>query len=126
MANAKGLKIVSNNLANVNTPASRGRNCSSPTCSNRARRAARQHVAPAWASRKRWDDAEFPAGADQNTGNPMDLSINGNGMFVQARRASSYYTRSGDFQFNGDNVLVNSAGDHVQALADGGGKLQST
>lgn len=121
-ANAQGLKIVSNNLANVNTPGFKGAQLKFSDLFE-------QHGGGAPSSRNAGIGVQtlgaalnFKAGADQSTGNAMDQSINGNGLFVIKRDDKLFYTRAGDFQFNGDNVLTNGAGDHVQAL-DASGAL---
>jgi flagellar hook protein FlgE len=120
LANAKGLKIVSNNLANVNTPGFKGAQLQFSNLFEQGTQGG-QAQGGGMGVETLGTTLNFKAGADQTTGNAMDQSINGNGMFTIAHEGELYYTRSGDFQFNGENVLVNSAGDHVQALADGGG-----
>ncbi len=39
----------------------------------------------------------FTQGADQSTGNNLDLAINGDGLFVVSRGGHVYFTRAGDF-----------------------------
>lgn len=122
LANAQGLKIVSNNLANVNTPGFKG---SQLQFSDLFEQGGGHHGAPHNAGlgvETLGATLSFRPGADQSTGNPLDQSINGNGMFAIRRDGQLLYTRAGTFQFNADNVLTNGAGDHVQAL-DSSGKL---
>ncbi|OFA06675.1 flagellar hook protein FlgE [Duganella sp. HH101] len=125
LSNAKGLKIVSNNLANVNTPGFKGSQLQfadlfeqggGVTAHEGHRQPAGQGVASLGAK------LNFRPGSDQSTGNALDQSINGNGLFTLRRDGELRYTRAGDFQFDGKEVLTNGAGDHVQAL-DGSGKL---
>lgn len=124
MGHAAGLRTVGNNLANVNTPGFKA--------SQLQFGALFEHEGGTPSGSMEHPNGTgmetvgsrllFKAGAEQTTGNPLDLSIEGNGMFAVRRDGQLMYTRSGDFQFNADNVLVNSQGDHVQAL-DSGGKL---
>lgn len=59
----------------------------------------------------------FTQGADQSTGNPLDVAINGDGMFTVKEGNSTYYTREGDFTTDKDNNLVLPSG----AIAQGWG-----
>ncbi|QQE80811.1 flagellar hook-basal body complex protein [Alicyclobacillus sp. SO9] len=53
----------------------------------------------------------FTQGADQSTGVPTDLAINGGGLFTVSRAGQTYYTRAGDFSVDksGNLVLPNGA-----------------
>ena len=126
LSNAQGLKIVSNNLANVNTPGFKSsqlqfadlfeQSGGGISSQSSHKESVGQGVASMGAA------LNFRAGNDQSTGNALDQSISGNGMFVVRRDGELLYTRAGDFEFDGKEVLTNGAGDHVQAL-DAGGEL---
>ncbi len=126
LGNAKGLKIVGNNLANVNTPGFKGSSLQFADLfeqgSAGGRQAAGQGGPAGIGVNTLGARLDFKPGTDQSTGNALDQSINGNGLFVISRNGQLLYTRAGDFQFNARNVLTNGAGDHVQAL-EAGGKL---
>lgn len=124
LASAQGLKVVSNNLANVNTPGFKGSQLQFSDLFEQGGGAAARGEAGQTGRGVSTLGAHinFKPGSDQSTGNPLDQSIDGNGLFVVKRDGELRYTRSGDFQFNGQNVLTNSAGDHVQAL-NGSGQL---
>lgn len=66
----------------------------------------------------------FQKGELQNTGNPLDLAIDGQGFFtLQDSNGAIHYTQDGQFKFNSDGVLVSSiTGEQVMAL-DATGKL---
>jgi len=50
----------------------------------------------------------------QETQNPMDLAISGNGFFsIQGLDGNNYYTRDGAFKLDQDGFLVTAAGDIV-------------
>lgn len=122
---AKGLRVVGNNLANVNTPGfkssqlqfanlfqqSGGQPSQSEGSGNLARTGSGLSSLGA--------QINFRAGLEQGTGNPLDLAIDGNGFYIVKRGDDLLYTRAGDFSFDAKGVLVNSAGDHVQGLENG-------
>src|SRR3954452_20598546 len=57
----------------------------------------------------------FTQGNLQQTSNPLDIAINGNGFFqVQMPDGSAAYTRDGSFQVNAQGQLVTSSGFAVQ------------
>jgi len=59
-----------------------------------------------------WHDMQ--AGAMQQTGNPLDVALNGEGFFTVATPAGPRYTRNGAFQINNQGQLVNVEGAVVQ------------
>jgi flagellar hook protein FlgE len=125
MTHAQGLKIVGNNLANVNTPGFKSAQLQFGALFEQGgggQYAPRQDTATGVGVEAIATKLSFRIGVDQSTGNPLDLAVDGNGMFVVKRGDELLYTRSGDFRFDAGNVLVNSAGDKAQGL-DSGGKL---
>src|SRR3954468_15023766 len=57
----------------------------------------------------------FTQGNLQQTSNPLDIAINGNGFFqVQMPDGSAAYTRDGSFQVNAQGQLVTSSGFQIQ------------
>ena len=60
----------------------------------------------------------FSAGPLRQTGNPLDVAIDGDAFFVVQTNRGERYTRNGAFQINGNGELVTSAGDRV--VGDGG------
>src|SRR5690606_11039405 len=62
----------------------------------------------------------YESGPIQQTGNPYDVALQGNGFFaVQTAEGGEQYTRNGRFQVNSAGELVNSAG---QVVLDAGQK----
>lgn len=122
---SKGLKVVSNNLANVNTPGFKRSQLQFGALFEQGgggQYAPRQNTVTGGGVEATMTKLSFRTGVDQSTGNPLDLAIDGNGLFVVKRDDKLLYTRSGDFRFDANNVLTNTAGDKVQGL-DSGGKL---
>lgn len=118
MSHAKGLRTVGNNLANVNTPGFKAAQQQFGALFDQGASQGGHGVGVQAAGTQ----LMFKAGTEQGTGNALDLSINGNGMFAVKRDGKVLYTRDGGFQFNAEDILVNAAGDRVQAL-DGSGAL---
>ena len=57
---------------------------------------------------------QFTQGALQNTSNPLNMAVDGNGFFiVQAPNGSTYYTRNGTFSENAKGQIVDSTGQNV-------------
>ncbi|MBI5062999.1 MAG: flagellar hook protein FlgE [Desulfatitalea sp.] len=63
--------------------------------------------------------ANWNSGTMETTNTVTDLAINGQGMFIVRNPANNgqYYTRAGQFEFNGSNMLVNSDGLEIQGYA---------
>ncbi len=63
---------------------------------------------------------DFQTGAMQDTGNPLDVALNGEGFFVLKRVADGevYYTRDGHFRLNEQRELVAINGDQVMAAGE--------
>lgn len=123
---SQGLRVVGNNLANVNTPGFKSSQSQFSDLFDQGGAPAASHGGTYGARgtglQTLGTHVNFKSGIDQGTGNPLDVMIDGNGMFVIKRDDNLLYTRAGDFQFNAQGVLVNASGDHVQGL-DEGGKL---
>ncbi len=63
---------------------------------------------------------DFQVGAMQDTGNPLDVALDGEGFFAMKRNADGtvYYTRDGHFRINDQQELVSINGDQVLAAGD--------
>ena len=56
---------------------------------------------------------DFSQGAVQQTGNPLDVAIQGAGMFVVQAAGGERYTRDGNLQINSTGQLVTTSGNPV-------------
>ncbi len=61
---------------------------------------------------------DLTQGAIRQTGNPLDLAIEGQGFFVVSDGTNTYYTRKGNFRLDREGYLVNERG--MRVLSDGG------
>ena len=63
---------------------------------------------------------DFQTGAMQDTGNPLDMALDGEGFFVIKRVVDGkiYYTRDGHFRLNEQRQLVALNGDQVLAAGE--------
>lgn len=107
---SKGLNAISNNVANLNTP---GFKTSQPTFLDvlfQNGGGPMPGSGGAITSGAGVDiDTErqsFTQGELRDTGNPLDVAIDGDGYFVIERNNDWLFTRAGQFQFDKDGVLV--------------------
>lgn len=109
-AYSQGLDVISNNVANLNTP---GFKVSDPLF----REIVYRHLdmAGSRGSGTRPSGAGVEAGTAsvtfrqgelRDTGNSLDAAIDGGGFFVLSRDGEYRYTRAGQFEFNDDGILV--------------------
>ncbi|MBU1247624.1 MAG: flagellar basal-body rod protein FlgG [Proteobacteria bacterium] len=56
----------------------------------------------------------FTQGDFQNTGNPLDVAIEGNGFFLVDRNGEDVYTRDGSFKLNNEGKVVTANGYALQ------------
>jgi flagellar basal-body rod protein FlgF len=67
---------------------------------------------------------DLSEGTMQETGNPLDVAIHGDGYFTVQTPEGNRYTRNGHFQLNNEGIIVNTDGHPV--LTDNGDKVQTT
>jgi len=126
----KGLEVIGNNIANVNTTGFKGSSVKySDSFSNIL-----QASAPSTSGGSETPttaigtgvtlagiSTNFSQGSLSTTGNVTDLGIAGNGYFIvnNAATSSSYATRSGDFRLDAQGFLITQQGYRVQGLTGG-------
>ena len=119
------LAVVSNNLANVNTAGfKKGRAVFEDLLYQNVRQVggatsqdtqAASGLSIGTGVRVVATEKTFTQGGLNQTGNPLDMAINGRGFFqVLMPDGTQAYTRAGDFQVNSQGQLVTSAGYVVQ------------
>ncbi len=96
------LNTISNNVSNMNTPGFRGS------------QSFLESVLDDDGSKVAGTGYELNEGQIQQTNTSTDVAINGNGLFVlQDSQGHTYYTRSGQFEFNDQGQLVDSVNKYV-------------
>jgi flagellar basal-body rod protein FlgF len=121
------LEVVANNVANLNTTGYKSdgsvfQEFLMPLARAGGSEAAEQRLSYVQ-DRATWHD--FNAGPTHQTGNPLDVAIDGDAFLVVQTARGERYTRNGALQINATGQLVTSAGDPV--LGDGGPiQLQNT
>ncbi len=109
-ANATAMTVIGDNIANVNTIAFKSNqstfaNVLSSSLGNSSTGNIGRGV-EFWGAIPSWNQ-----GSLENTANPTDLAINGQGFFiVEDGNGSPYYTRAGQFHLDQQGDMVNPAG----------------
>ena len=127
-AQSKRMEVISNNLANVDTPGFKR-----DLALFQARQAedvVQGRVMPGMGGAEdigggvwfRGTETDLSPGSLKQTGIKSDLAINGDGFFVIDRNGQEMLTRAGNFFFNSDGRLVTQDGDAV--LSDGGTPIE--
>jgi flagellar basal-body rod protein FlgG len=116
LAAMKRMDIISNNLANVNTP---GFKKDKVTFEGMLASAATPPRVPQSTTadpilQKDNIYIDYAAGPVAQTGNPFDMAIDGDGFFVVSTPDGPAYTRQGNFRLSGDGTLVTTDGFPVQ------------
>ncbi len=126
----KGLEVIGNNIANVNTTGFKGSKASfEESFSNTLRGSALSSGVGSNLSAVQIGtgvqiasiNGRFTQGALSSTGVGTDLGISGNGFFrvTNPVDGSEYVTRAGDFRMDDQGYLVTSNGYRVQGLVGG-------
>ncbi len=111
----EALEVVANNLANVNTDGYRGAQPtfhSMLTANRFPARAATGQVAQPF-NILGSTQLDLSSGNLRETGNALDLALEGNGFFAVQTRAGTLYTRNGSFQSSSTGQLITAGGDAV-------------
>ncbi len=103
LAHEKRLESITSNLANANTPGFKRRLAASHGTFMGKLDAA--HIGLQMSERN-----DFSQGALQESGNAMDLAIQGDGFFTIESPEGEVYTRDGSFRMTGEGVVVTSEG----------------
>jgi flagellar hook protein FlgE len=123
-AYSRGLDLISNNIANLNTP---GFKVSDPLFreivydqlrnDSDAQAGTRPGGAGVDVDTSR---VSFRQGEMRSTGNSLDVAIDGNGFFMLSKDGHTLYTRAGQFEFDDDGVLIErDSGAKVMLSASG-------
>ena len=120
---SKGLDVISNNVANLNTTGFKSSELEFSDLFYRYSQQGGNGENPSQIGQgvdTRSTRLQFNAGQFRDTGNDLDFAINGNGFFVIKHEGENLYTRAGQLKIGPDGVLTNSNDDPVMGK-DGGG-----
>lgn len=130
---SKGLKVISNNVTNMNTPGFKASDLRFTDSfyqqggMSGGYTQGDTQVQYGTGLSTLSTRLNFQAGETRQTGNALDLSISGDGLFVLQDKdgEEEVYSRAGQFQFDKEDHLVNgSTGKYVMGFAaDGSGQL---
>ena len=115
VAKMERLESVANNLANVNTHGYKKTSQFQTLLSAQSAPASRQAVPRTFAYTTYVD---FSQGDLEQTGNPLDVALQGPGFFVLETPTGVAFTRNGSLKLNEDQLLVSSHGYPV--MGEGG------
>lgn len=120
IALSRELEVVSNNVANLNTTGYKSdgsvfHEFLMPTARAGGFQGTDQRLSYVH-DRATWHN--FSSGPTRETGNPLDVAIDGDAFFVIQTPQGERYTRNGSFQLNATGELVTASGDRV--MGDGG------
>lgn len=119
LARQRHLEVVANNLANASTVGFKKENVSFQSALSSTLAPARPQAAgESFVEVSGRTQRSGQQGPLQETGNPLDLAIVGEGYFVVETAGGAAYTRDGRFRLNPDGELVTLAGYRV--LTEGG------
>jgi len=112
IAAMKRMDIISNNLANVNTP---GYKKDKMSFESMLAGATNPPAVPQGSTadpilQKENVYVDYASGPVAQSGNPLDLAIDGDGFFVVQTPEGPAYTRQGNFRLGADGTLVTSEG----------------
>lgn len=120
-----GLRVISNNVTNLNTPGYKGAKLQfSDVYYPSADQGAGQGLD--WRSGRGvttlGTSLNFKQGDIQQTGNDLDVAVDGDGFFVlKSKDGETRYTKAGQFQLDDQGFLVNRTdGAYVQGLSSAG------
>ncbi|MBD7978362.1 flagellar hook protein FlgE [Serpens gallinarum] len=109
----KDLAVTGNNIANVATTGFKGSRAEFADVYSASILGTGGKVAGAGV-RTAAISQQFTQGNINNTGNSLDLAVNGNGFFALSAQGQMMYTRAGEFGTDKDGYIVNSAGYKLQ------------
>lgn len=120
VAFSRGLDVVANNIANLNTPGFKGNGSSFEEFISKTARQGDLSRRDAQVSfvRDRATWVDMSQGAMERTGNPLDVAVDGKGFIAVQTPQGERFTRNGAFQVNATGQLVTSEG--YQVLGDSG------
>ncbi len=122
---SKGLDIISNNVANLNTPGFKSSQLQFQDLFYQYRMDGNNESAAQLGTGvgTGGTSLKFTAGEMRETGNDNDVAIDGNGFFILRKDGQTFYTRVGQFDFDENGFLIARADKQRVAGLTGGNSL---
>ena len=124
---SRGLKVIANNTANMNTPGFKSSSLqfSDMFYSGSATNGSATNFGQiGHGLNTNGTSLNFKQGDLRQTGNPLDLAMDGDGLFtLKDSSGKLFYTKAGQFEFNSDGILVNRADGSKVMGRDSNGQL---
>ncbi|WP_426303931.1 flagellar basal-body rod protein FlgF [Acidovorax facilis] len=113
---SKGLRVIANNTANMNTPGFKSSTLQFSDMFYASGERNSSHLGHGLNTAS--TTISFRQGDLRQTGNDLDLAVDGQGMFIlKSESGELTYTRAGQFEFNKDGILVHKVtGQRVQGF----------
>lgn len=112
LAAMRKLDVISNNLANINTPGyKRDRMTFEAVLAAAGTPTA---VPQSITTQKEYVYIDYASGPTSQSGNPLDLALDGDGFFAVTTPEGTAYTRQGNFRSSADGILVTMDGYPIQ------------
>lgn len=111
---SKGLRVIANNTANLNTPGFKGSSIEfADMFASRSPGGGTDLMQVGYGLNTTGTTLNFKQGELRQTGNNLDLAVDGQGLFTLKDAAGRlHYTRAGQFKFDANGVLVDRADDN--------------
>jgi len=107
---SQGLRVIANNTANINTPGFKSASLQFADLFYSTRDSGSGLMQVGYGLSTTGTSLNFKQGELRQTGNSLDLAIDGQGLFtLKDESGNLHYTRAGQFMFNSDGVLVSRA-----------------
>lgn len=128
LAAMRRLDVISNNLANVNTPGYKKDKMSFEglLAGNVNPPAVPQGATADPIMQKENVYIDYAAGPTSQSGNPLDLALDGDGFFAVTTPEGTAYTRQGNFRTSADGTLVTVDGYPVQGTGGSAIRIQGS
>ena len=128
LAAMQRMDVISNNLANVNTPGYKKDKMSFETmlAGTVDPPAVPQGMTADPILQKDNVYIDFASGPTSQSGNPLDLALDGDGFFAVTTPEGTAYTRQGNFRTSADGTLVTVDGYPVQGVGGAAIRLQGS
>ncbi|MFE1574349.1 flagellar hook protein FlgE [Comamonas odontotermitis] len=106
---SRGLRVIANNTTNLNTPGFKSSSLRfSDAFYSQTSYSGKRSSQLGYGVNTTTTRLSFKPGELRQTGNPLDLAINGEGLFtLKGEDGKITYTRAGQFEFKSDGILVN-------------------